>query len=374
MRSTRYAAVLAALCALPFLPGCGVVDDVFDGSSSGSASGPTQAAMPDPALQAVGEAQSRAPAETREVQAAAAATLPSFGSVTQSSNSDASGMTTDTASVAFDGDRLTLTIARRDGHALVLLPVEEADAQAEFDPPVDGRSGRAYALGDIDEEEASAALAAVYTSWNDADPTNYLAGGFWMRIGVDIDELDPLNLEAAIQVEVGVFTDGPELSRTPTLPDTGTASYEGPATGLYAYAPGGAADTAELGFFTATASLTAEFAAGTVEGCIGCTGGIDVATETAQDGGEFAERTLPARIVLGRTAIDADGTFSDAGVSLAIDGRTIQRIDGAWGGRFSAIADADGDPRLAGGTAGVEWTESDDSQGAFLGTYFATKR
>ena len=34
--------------------------------------------------------------------------------------------------------------------------------------------------------------------------------------------------------EIGAFVDGPELSGSATLPSLGTASYSGPAAGLYA--------------------------------------------------------------------------------------------------------------------------------------------
>ena len=61
--------------------------------------------------------------------------------------------------------------------------------------------------------------------------------------------------------------------------------------------------------------------------------------------------------MLSPAPIGPDGTFRDDGVTVEIDGRAIAASAGAWGGRFSDIADAAGDPRLAAGTAGAEWTE-----------------
>ena len=45
----------------------------------------------------------------------AATTLPAFGSVTQSRNSNVSGITTDVAETTFTGDRFTLKVTREDG-------------------------------------------------------------------------------------------------------------------------------------------------------------------------------------------------------------------------------------------------------------------
>ena len=71
-------------------------------------------------------------------------------------------------------------------------------------------------------------------SWNDADPTDYLAAGWWLTYPPDV----PFSaFEAATR---GVFLDGPELdpANPPDLPLTGTASYSGGMGGLYTYSYG----------------------------------------------------------------------------------------------------------------------------------------
>ena len=267
-----------------------------------------------------------------------------------------------------------MTVDRRRGSSLTFDSATNAIDSADFDPATAGYSGRVYALVDPTDKGISTAL--VHTRWNDADPTDYLAGGYWIFIEADFDAPD------LFTVGVGAFVDGPELSGRPTLPDLGTASYRGMATGLYAYVYGSgharaATGSAEIGEYSATATLNADFAANTVSGCIGCTGGMTVsAIGTTAEGEEFESvyPSMPARMNLGPAAFDADGTFSNRDVGVEIDGRTIDRTSGAWGGRFSTVPDAAGAPRLVGGTAGAEWSESDGSQGVFVGTYFGTTR
>ena len=375
---TRWMAGLAALSGLLFLSGCGVIDnfvddrgrDIVDDRGGG---GQVVDSAPDPSPD-LADASSADPERSRDAGAQAATALPKFGSVTQSSSSDGSGVTTDTASASFDGRHLRVTVDRRRGSSLRFDSATNAIDSADFDPATAGYSGRVYALVDPTDKGISTAL--VHTRWNDADPTDYLAGGYWIFIEADLGAPD------LFTVGVGVFVDGPELTGTPTLPDRGTASYRGMATGLYAYVYGSgharaATGSAEIGEYSATATLNADFAADTVSGCIGCTGGMTVsAIGTTAEGEEFESvyPSMPARMNLGPAAFDADGTFSNRDVGVEIDGRTIDRTSGAWGGRFSTVPDAAGAPRLVGGTAGAEWSESDGSQGVFVGTYFGTTR
>ena len=367
---TRWMAGLAALSGLLFLSGCGVIDNFVDDRGGG---GNVANSDPDPSP-GIADASSADPERSRDAGAQAAMALPKFGSVTQSSSSDGSGVTTDTASASFDGRHIRVTVDRRRGSSLRFDSETNAIDSADFDPATEGYSGRIYAL--VDPTDSGISTALVHTRWNDADPTDYLAGGYWIFIEADLGAPD------LFIVGVGAFVDGPELAGTPTLPDLGTASYQGTATGLYAYVYGsGHADmatgSAEIGEFSAIASLSADFAADTVSGCIGCTGGMTVsAIGTTPEGEEFesAGEPVPARINLGPAAFDADGTFRNSDVGVEIDGRTIDRTSGAWGGRFSTVPDAAGAPRLVGGTAGAEWSESDGSRGVFVGTYFGAAR
>ena len=371
--AARSLAALAALTGLLLLSGCGAIDDLTDGDDGGGG----VVAMPDSPPSSSSAAFSGDPDGTRDEAAMAATALPKFGSVTQSSNS-ADGTTADSASAAFDGSDIRVTVDRPGRSTLILDSRAEESEAPDFAPVAGGYAMRFDSLVDPPGEDIAAdpgiAFALVQTRWNDADPTDYLAWGYWVSLEFDLDAEDLSGLAVA---GIGTFVDGPDLRGTPTLPGAGTATYEGGASGLYAYVQGGGpAGSFEAGHFSAMASLTANFGAGTIEGCIGCSGGMIVLSGDAASDDESAiePETIPASIVLSPAPIGPDGTFRDDGVTVEIAGRAIAASAGAWGGRFSDIADAAGDPRLAAGTAGAEWTESDGGQGVFLGAWFADKR
>lgn len=363
-------AALAVLAGL-LLPGCGIVDKDGDGKA---------VTMPE-SPPSVPDAFSGDPDGTRDLAAMAATTLPKFGSVTQSANS-VDGTTADSASASFDGSDIRVTVDRPGRGGLVLDSRAEESAPPELDPVADGYAGRFDVLVDPPDEDMASnpgiAVAFVQTRWKDGDPADYLAWGYWASLEFDLDADELSGLAVA---GIGAFVDGPDLRGTPTLPGAGTATYEGGASGLYHYRYGGGhadrpAGSGDGGLFSAMARLTADFGAGTIDGCIGCGGGIYVLAGDIESEEETAigPATIPANIALSPAPIGADGTFRDDGVTVAIDGRDIAASSGAWGGRFSDIADAAGDPRLAAGTAGAEWTESDGSQGVILGSWFADKK
>ena len=76
-----------------------------------------------------------------------------------------------------------------------------------------------------------------------------------------------------ITIEAGAFADGPGLdpSSPPNMPVTGSASYQGAAAGMYAAEYGSDAGSlsggAEVGKFSADATLNANFNDGTISGC-----------------------------------------------------------------------------------------------------------
>ena len=372
MNSARSPAALAALSGLLLLSGCGAIDDLTDGNGGGDV-----VAMPDSPPSSSSAAFSDDPDGTRDEAAMAATALPNFGSVTQSSNS-ADGTTADSASASFDGSDIRLTVDRPGRSTLILDSRAEESEAPDFDPVAGGYARRFDALVDPPDEDAASdpgiAFVLVQTRWNDADLTDYLAWGYWVSLEFDLDAEDLSGLAVA---GIGTFVDGPELRGTPTLPGGGTATYEGEASGLYAYVHGGEpAGSFEAGLFSSMARLTANFDADTIEGCIGCTGGMIVLAGDAasEEDSAIEPETIPANIVLSPAPVGPDGTFLDDGVTVEIAGRAIEASSGAWGGRFSDIADAAGDPRLVAGTAGAEWTESDGGQGVFLGSWFADKQ
>ena len=125
------AALVAALClAIPFaLAACG-----GGGTPKPEAQAQPQPEQPAPETPAPAPADpTPAPTEadrnsvrtadsgkTLESARRAADSLPRFGSVTQSTNRDANGITTDRARAAFNGAGVAVTVTRADGSTLTL--------------------------------------------------------------------------------------------------------------------------------------------------------------------------------------------------------------------------------------------------------------
>ena len=311
------------------------------------------------------EAQSANPGATRRAAGDAAANLPRFGSVTQSSNEGSvAGITGDAASTSFDGRDVRLTITRTDGTNLTFDSASHGVARVSYTDQLPGYSFRGDAL--LTYTNTSVSLAAVYVNWNDADSSDYIAGGYWAHF---VGQADPLQITGA---EIGAFVDGPELSGTPTLPSLGTATYRGSAGGFYGYQ---SAHGSEIGEFAANATLTADFAANTVSGCVGCGAGVAVTGIHETSEGEvvaFTDVVVPVWL-LGEATLGSDGNFRSTDVTLMRSDATVTQTNGSWGGQFSSIADSEGDPRLVAGTAGAEWTESDGAEGVFVGAWFGVK-
>ena len=82
-------------------------------------------------------------------------------------------------------------------------------------------------LVDYDTDETTITYAVV--SWNDNDPTDYLAGGYWLHFSGDV-----LGSNFTVD-EAGAFVDGPEIdmANRPIMPSQGSATYLGEAEGLY---------------------------------------------------------------------------------------------------------------------------------------------
>ena len=178
-----------------------------------------------------------------------------------------------------------MTIQREDGEKIELDSTrhsitEPLDSAAEPDrgPLLDyGLSGnherRDWTLFRATKTGASVAYSEV--NWDDDDPTNYLAGGYWMHLDrIDLDwSPAPWAFDDA---DAGAFIRGPEFAGNPTLPGRGTATYLGRATGLYTffYGPTWAnlqlARTKESGIYHGVAQLTADFSKNEIRGCIGC--------------------------------------------------------------------------------------------------------
>ena len=372
MSRTRCVAALAALSLLALAAcGGGGGSSPQTGDSNGD---PPVASPPDPDPPSRAETIAADPERGAKVAADAATSLPRFGSVTQSTSHNVAGISTDAASTRFDGRNLILTVARQDASRLVLSTgrhaVETSDRVAS---PVPGHVIQSAYLFDYSDTSATVALTAV--SWDSDDSAEYLAGGYWLHVEGSID---PPSLTSA---EIGAFVDGPELSSAPSsMPVSGTASYAGPTQGVYGAIHGtDTGDTpgsVELGEFASIITLTADFEDRTIGGCVGCASPIIIAGvfEDAASGQiiEFYDDSGGVRVLLGATPFESNGTFRSRSVRLESDHFTVTRSQGAWGGRFSSIANADGNPRLVAGTLGGEGETAGGSELAYVGAYFGT--
>lgn len=357
--------ILISFAAIALLSACG--------GGGGSDSGP-QTGGGDVSAPTLGEVQAANPMATHSAADRVAGNLPRFGSVTQSSNTGTvAGITGDSASTSFDGSNVQVTIRREDGSSLVLNSATDAFDRQNFNSGIDGHTGRAYSLLQSTDTTVSVSVTAV--SWGNTDQTDYLAGGYWMSLE---GTTDPLRITG---VEVGAFVDGPELSSPPTLPTIGTASYQGPAAGIYATRFGSDSQvpvgSVEIGEFAAVADLTADFVSMTISGCVGCTGTIGTAGifQNAATGETFdTYDSSNLSVVLGAAPIAANGSFRNQGASVTSPDFTVASSNGSWGGQFSNIPDAQGDPRLVAGTFGGEAASTGGTEVVFVGAYVAPSR
>ena len=369
MKPATCRAALATI-GLLVLPAC--VHDRGDGDSLSS--GPPATTGMDMSVATLNDSRGASSDKVLDATAKAAMSLPQFGSVFQAAAVDvasASGVST-----TFNGTDLTIMVSRDDGSSLTLNTGSDAsDPSGPFDSPIAGHRAQAWAVVKIDNEGISAARATVTA--NDSDVTDYLTAGYWMHIAGDLTEF------SFTGVEIGAFVDGPDLNLAspPTLPVLGTASYYGPAGGAYGVRYGaGEADTpnsTEIGEFASTVELTADFAAGTIGGCVGCREGIALFGElydadTGDSSDVFVEDS-GYRLHLGSTGFDPNGTFLGQQLRLEHTANSTTGTVGAWGGQFSNIADSTGDPRLLAGTFGAEAASAGGSEAAFLGSFVGAK-
>lgn len=161
----------------------------------------------------------------------------------------------------------------------------------------------------------------------------------------------------------GAFADGPEISSPASMPITGSATYAGAAEGLYATTYGADEPSlegeTEIGLFNGDLALAADFSAMTIGGCVGCNGGIRI-------DGSLSDY----RVRLGATSFESGGTFRSRSVTVENSSIPIASSSGAWGGRFSNIPNAAGDPRLVAGTLGGQAATPGGTEAVFVGAYF----
>lgn len=273
---------------------------------------------------------------------------------------------------------VTVEARRRDGSPRTLSSARHLEAEWGLyapAPPITGFVSREFLLSENRHDGRTLLYALV--EWDDENPDDYMAFGWWMHVPVGTSFRE---LEAA---ELGVFMDGPglDLSNPPEMPLSGEATYLGGIGGLYEYRYGSGwreelQGESQYVEFSAPIELTADFSDASIGGCIGCTG--DVVAETLHLYPIVAWRgpppdALPAdyEIHLGRTPFEANGTFENTDITVSHPERTVTENEGVWGGQFSNFPDSDGSPRRVVGLADVRFDEADGSGGSFLGGFSA---
>ena len=245
-------------------------------------------------------------------------------------------------------------------------PFEEADGSPSH--------GVSFATGILYRETSTEfTVAGISVDWDSNDATDFLAGGYWLHATWDT------NAAMVDTVEIGAFVDGPEISGTPDLPVTGTATYEGFAEGLYTARIGTDSVFAEgshqLGGFVGDIELTADFDALSVSGTVDDIylyfynvppdyNGTDELDVHSEEPSSFV-------LELGAAPFDSDGNFAGTDVNVRypeVDFTT----SGSWGGRFSTEDDSDGNPRLVAGTLGGSAATTGGTTTTFVGRFSGT--
>ena len=363
--TTRYAVAIAAAL---ILAACG------GGGGGSPVSNDAQPTTPAPSTPDRSSAYTADQGQNLSGARRAAVAQPAFGSVTQSSNTNIAGVTTDAAQVRFEGNTFFLTVRRQDGSTLALNSrdhLQEVETDLES-PYVYGRSFDHGYLARIDANSATVMYGAVEYAAGDYNFLgDWMAGGYWLHVRGDAQA------GAVTAVEVGAFVDGPEISGPANLPLSGTATYNGFAGGLAFTRTGNDAWLARNGIPAGVYELfeyagdfraVADFGAGTIEASISNIDGYgwqEFPDGTLLEG----EGSTPGTMYFGPTSINADGSWTGTALSFTDPRYTVSSVEGSWGGRFSNTADSAGEPRLASGTHGGRIVTTGGTESVFVGSH-----
>ena len=356
---------IAALGALLMLGGCGLVEKIEDAldDSKDKAEAVAEAVAPDTVAELRNAVRSQLYGQAGQLRV-------SFGSVAVATGARVTGVDS-----SYTGQRATATIQRGSAGTLSLDSADVYYDSGVQTSAVDLPNRRSRTRYVFDHTGSSATLGLLAVDWSNGDPGDYLAGGYWLHV-----EANPFSLQ------VGAFVDGPELdmSNPPSLPVSGAASYQGSSAGLYALqygTDGGAvpAGSEELGEFAGIATLTANFTAGTIGGCVGCVGDILLSgvyhDSASGDVSTFEDVPTAYRVNLGAVAFNrSNATFQGSNVTLTHPLAPDTQSSGAWAGQFSNRMNGSGDPRLVAGTFGGEGATPGGSRTVFVGAFAAGSR
>lgn len=284
---------------------------------------------------------------------------------------------------SFEDNELIIHTTQFDGTRVRLSTLRDAESTGPFATEMPGHEGRAWTL--LQKNEGDTFLGYAVVSWNKEDPGDYLAAGWWMHFANQrYPDIDPYHEDTQIYS----YIDGPEIdpNNPPSLPAMGTASYSGGAGGRYLYKYGGnwpegvqgKVSTREI---TGIMTLTADFAAGTLEGCWGCAGDLAVQRlhlasafdRIEEEPVELLAHPKDYNVHFAPVKFNPDGTFlTYEGVTVTHPERSIERIRvGYLAGAFSNRQDSAGNPRLVAGFGGAVFAEEDGSASVISGIFNA---
>lgn len=273
----------------------------------------------------------------------------------------------------FTGERLRVFLTLEDGTDLSVNSAEDTRETRYAETPIPGHRSRDWTF--LKETDVGTSVAYALVSWDEDDPADYLMAGWW----AEFHDQRPPELALENTTTYAIF-DGPEIdpSSPPELPIAGQATYEGQAGGLYEHVLGSSfgedAGATAVEEYQGTITLTADFAGGTLAGCIGCAG--DLVTRRAHFGIFLGDEVRDVRALaadyelhLGSTRFGPDGFFESTDVEVRHPDRSLTHSEGFWGGQFSNLPDGDGNPRLVAGFSSAGFEEGDGGSGTFLGAF-----
>ena len=190
-------------------------------------------------------------------------------------------------------------------------------------PELDGWTGAA--LSRTDSTSDMTIHANVYSDITDETDTDYLVLGAWLAVPEDMTETTSL---------VGVLVDGSDPFDASSIAGlTDSATYSGPAVGIYEQRTAGSSEDVRIGSFVASTELTVDFDSNAGAAVSGTITGFE---ENGQSLGGWEVR-LPAE------DISSGANRFDGGVNLTRDGGdTLDEDVGTWHGRF--FGDHTGNP------------------------------
>lgn len=364
-----YPSIFGAITIVVVLSGCG------GGGGGGMTTMMTPTQTPtqtpaDPAPTSIGGAVQNAGTGGLTGVGRAAKSTPTAGSVMQSSNTDVAGVTRDTisATAGYDAQRqFTFSGTYDDGSGgdpeirigtandlEARIPGIEICERCATKP--DGTASNWQAAFLLQQVTNGQVAVFAYSDIEDADDTDYMAGGLWLHV--------PSSASSVDDVTFGAFADASDPFTSQNVERlTGTARYQGDAAGIYT-AKASRDAAANIGGFNADVELTASFG-------------------SASELGTVSGRVFNPRLDTGETSILQEVSLGEAPITATEGGffrgdtsgsdSTGGGYSGKWGGQFAGNTSGDpsAHPTSVGGTFGA--SRADDLVN-FVGAFGAYKQ